>query len=91
MGGVVGGGFGGKFYSCLNFEVFFVIIPNFVFFSGYFAGCIGGEEGLEEWLEEDLVEGRITPLVAESLLCQQLKDTQVETNKISQDFDFDFV
>ena len=46
---------------------------------------------MEEWLEEDLVEGRITPLVAESLLCQQLKETQVETNKISQDFDFDFV
>ena len=46
---------------------------------------------MEEWLEEDLVEGRITPLVAESLLCQQHKKTQVETNKISQDLDFDFV
>ena len=41
-------------------------------------------------MEEDLVEGRITPLVAESLLCQQHKKTQVETNEISQDFDFDF-
>ena len=87
---MVGGVFGGIFYSFVNFESFFVITTNFVFFSEYFAVCRGAEEGLEEWLEEDLVEGRITPLVAESLLCQQHKKTQVETNKISQDFDFDF-
>ena len=82
IGGVVGGGI---FYCCVNFQSFCVITANFVFFSGYFAGC-----GEEDWLEEDLVKGRITPLVAESLLCQQLKKTQVETNEISQDFDFDF-
>ena len=87
---MVGGVFGGIFYSFVNFESFFVITTNFVFFSEFFAVCSGAEEGLEEWLEEDLVEGRITPLVAESLLCQQLKKTQVETNEISQDFDFDF-
>ena len=87
---MVGGVFGGIFYSFVNFESFFVITTNFVFFSEYFAVCRGAEEGLEEWLEEDLVEGRITPLVAESLLCQQLKKTQVGTNEISQDFDFDF-